>query len=73
MVSLAFGLAADLYITGEQALTETYGQDIASDVVKMNHHGKDTSNGKDFVQAMSPKIAVGCSTAWPAGQWQCGI
>lgn len=25
----------------------------------MNHHGKDTSNGKDFVQAMSPKIAVG--------------
>ena len=55
----SFWTSGDLYITGEQALTETYGQDIASDVVKMNHHGKDTSNGKDFVQAMSPKIAVG--------------
>ncbi len=55
----SFWTSGDLYITGEQALTETYGQDIASDVVKMNHHGKDTSNGKDFVQAMSPKLAVG--------------
>lgn len=55
----SFWTSGDLYITGEQALTEAYGGDIASDVVKMNHHGKDTSNGRDFVQTMSPKIAVG--------------
>lgn len=53
----SFWTSGDLYITGEQALAEAY--DIASDVVKMNHHGKDTSNGKDFVRATSPKIAVG--------------
>ena len=55
----SFWTSGDLYIPGEQALTERYGQEIASDVVKMNHHGKDTSNGKDFVQSLSPKVAVG--------------
>lgn len=55
----SFWTSGDLYVPGEQALVEKYGTDIASDVVKINHHGKDTSNCKDYVQTMSPKIAVG--------------
>ena len=55
----SFWTSGDLYITGEQRICEQYQEQIQSDVVKMNHHGKDTSNGRDFVGTLSPKIAVG--------------
>lgn len=55
----SFWTSGDLYITGEQRICELYGEQVRSDVVKMNHHGKDTSNGRDFVGTLSPKIAVG--------------
>ena len=55
----SFWTSGDLYISGEQSLIQASGSEIASDVVKMNHHGKDTSNGRDFVDAIQAKVAVG--------------
>lgn len=55
----SFWSSGDLYVSGEQKIIEKYGAELRSDVLKMNHHGKDTSNGKKFVQNMSAKIAVG--------------
>ena len=55
----SFWTSGDLYISGEQSLVQAHGEEIASDVVKMNHHGKDTSNGRDFVDAIQAKVAVG--------------
>ena len=55
----SFWTSGDLYVSGEEALVARYGDQIRSDVVKMNHHGKDTSNGRTFVQALDPVIAVG--------------
>lgn len=54
----SFWTAGDTYINGEQDIVAAYGADIQSDVVKMNHHGYDTSNNKDYVEALSPKVAV---------------
>jgi competence protein ComEC len=34
------------------------GDDSDIDVYKANHHGSDTSNGRAFVQALSPEVAV---------------
>lgn len=55
----SFWTSGDLYTTGEQRLVDSYGQAIQSDVAKMDHHSKDTSNCKAYVEALSPKIAVG--------------
>lgn len=54
----SFWSSGDLYTTGEGELVERYGDAIKSDVVKMNHHGKDTSNASKFVKAVQGKIAV---------------
>lgn len=34
------------------------GADSDVDVVKANHHGSDTSNGREFVRALDPEVAV---------------
>ena len=34
------------------------GADVRADVLKVGHHGSDSSTGKAFLQAVSPKIAV---------------
>ncbi len=34
------------------------GADISADVFKCGHHGSSTSNSKNFIRAVSPKIAV---------------
>lgn len=54
----SFWTAGDNYINGEQDIVATYGDAIRSDVVKMNHHGYDTSNSKEYIEALSPKVAV---------------
>lgn len=54
----SFWSSGDLYTTGEGELVDRYGDAIRSDVVKMNHHGKDTSNASKFVKAVQGKIAV---------------
>lgn len=55
----SFWTSGDLYVSAEEALLERYGTEIASDVVKLNHHGKDTSNGRSFAKAMNCLVAVG--------------
>lgn len=32
--------------------------DVSADVIKVGHHGSDTSSGKDFVESVSPDYAV---------------
>jgi competence protein ComEC len=47
----------DLYAAQEQILIDKYGEALKSDVVKLNHHGYDTSNTKAWITTVSPKIA----------------
>lgn len=54
----SFWTAGDTYVPGEQAIVAAYGDAIQSDVIKMNHHGYETSNNKDYVEALAPKVAV---------------
>lgn len=54
----SFWSAGDTYVPGEQSLVDSYGSAIQSDVIKMNHHGYETSNNKDYIEALSPKVAV---------------
>lgn len=49
----------DLYAGRELQLVEQYGEALQADVVKMNHHGRDSSNCKEWISAVSCKIAVG--------------
>ena len=55
----SFWTSGDLYTTAEKRLAEDYGAALHTDIVKMDHHGKDTSNCKAFVEALSPRAAVG--------------
>ena len=50
--------AGDLYTSGEDDVLEKHADSLQADVVKANHHGRDTSNQKDWVEAVSPKIVV---------------
>ena len=50
----SFWTSGDLYTTAEKRLAEDYGAALHTDIVKMDHHGKDTSNCKAFVEALSP-------------------
>ncbi len=54
----SFWTSGDIYITKEIDLVEKYGSELDSDVMKMNHHGYDTSNRNEFIAAVSPKVAV---------------
>ena len=55
----SFWTSGDLYVSGEEKIVELYGEEISSDVVKLNHHGKDTSNGRNFAKQMNCLVAVG--------------
>lgn len=55
----SFWTSGDLYISGEEALVARYGEQICSDIIKLNHHGKDTSNGRAFAKNMNCLMAVG--------------
>lgn len=48
----------DLYAAAERSLIEQYGEELQADVVKANHHGRDTSNTKKWIETVKPKIAV---------------
>ena len=53
-----FWTAGDLYTADEVVLAERYGDRMQCDVMKMNHHGKDTSSSKAFISAVKPLVAV---------------
>lgn len=48
----------DLYTPGEVDLMEKFGPALRSDVIKVGHHGSDTSSSKSFVKLVAPHIAV---------------
>ncbi|MEA5136700.1 MAG: MBL fold metallo-hydrolase [Candidatus Fimivivens sp.] len=51
----------DLYLGSEKELVEKYPQDVDVDIVKANHHGRDTSNSLKWVKAVSPQYVVAMS------------
>ena len=54
----SFLLAGDNYSGGEDRLVKAYGDELQSDVVKMNHHGYEASNTLPWVRAVKPLLAV---------------
>lgn len=49
----------DIYKQADKVLTETYGSELKSTVLKVPHHGEFyTANGPDFVKAVSPDVAI---------------
>ena len=63
VLKFSFGSASmlfmgDVYSPREAELLEKYGVELKADVLKVGHHGSDTSSGKSFIKAVSPKIAV---------------
>ncbi len=54
----SFWSSGDLYTFAEEEIVARHGEELDSDIMKMNHHGYDTSNGNAFIAAISPKVAV---------------
>jgi len=48
----------DVYTPQEVELSERYGAELKADVIKVGHHGSDTSSSKFFTKLVSPRIAV---------------
>ena len=53
----SFFFTGDAYKSVERKLIKS-GQEIDSDVLKVGHHGSKTSSDEEFIQAVSPEIAV---------------
>lgn len=53
----SFLMCGDMEKDAEQDLINS-GQDIKSDVFKLNHHGSKTSNTKEFLKAVAAKIYI---------------
>ncbi len=58
----SFLFGGDLYASQEAAILEKYADVLHVGVAKMNHHGYGTSNTREWVKAVSPKIAYGQMT-----------
>lgn len=53
-----FFFAADIQRPTETRIVDKYGSKLDVDLVKVPHHGNDTSSGSDFIKALSPKYTV---------------
>ncbi len=53
-----FILTGDSPVAIEKYLVQKYGKAIDCDVLKVGHHGSDTSSSPEFILAVSPKYAV---------------
>jgi len=51
-------LPGDLYIGGERSVLDRHEKDIQADILKIPHHGADTSSSSTFIKAVQPKVAV---------------
>lgn len=51
----------DLYSDGEYKVIEYAGDALDSDLVKANHHGRTTSNSKEWIAATTPRVVVATS------------
>jgi len=52
-------LTGDLYESREMELVKKYGDFLDVDLLKIPHHGHQTSTSEQFVRATSPEVAVG--------------
>jgi competence protein ComEC len=59
-------LPGDLEAPGEAALLAR-GADLSADVLKLPHHGSETSSGRAFLEAVSPLLAI--ASAPCRGRW----
>ncbi len=55
----------DLYRSQERDYVEQYGEKLDVDLIKANHHGKDTSNSKKWIEAASPQAVVAMNDKAP--------
>lgn len=67
VVKLSYGIHSFLLTGDAETLSEgemlNAGFNLDSDVLKVGHHGSDTSSSKEFLQAVSPKYAIiSCGT-----------
>ncbi len=51
-------LTGDIERTAEQLLIDRYGQDLASDILVVPHHGSNTSSSSAFLDAVKPRYAL---------------
>jgi len=50
-------LAGDLYTGGEKEIVDRYGEALDCDVMKVNHHGANTSSSSKWRKAVTPQIS----------------
>jgi len=53
-----FLLTGDLGHAGEFFLKNIYGEKLRSDILKLGHHGSDTSSHPEFLNVVKPEIAI---------------
>lgn len=53
----SFLFGGDAFLKAEAMMAEEYGELLQADVIKMNHHGTQISNGAAWIEATSPLIA----------------
>ncbi len=53
-----FMLTGDAGVGIEVYLVDTYGSVLQSEVLKLGHHGSDTSTSEDFLRIVAPRYAV---------------
>jgi competence protein ComEC len=49
-------LAGDLYVGGEKAVVDRWGEEVDCDFMKANHHGANTSSSSTWRKAASPEV-----------------
>ncbi len=54
-------LSGDIYIEVEYELIKEYADQLDVDLVKASHHGRNTSNSREWAQATSAKVVVATS------------
>ncbi|NLK67897.1 MAG: MBL fold metallo-hydrolase [Clostridiaceae bacterium] len=59
----SFLFTGDIYDQCEKELVEKYSDKLKVDVLKVPHHGSDTSSSNEFISAVSPSVSVITSNA----------
>lgn len=62
----SFFLGGDIFLDAEERLVEKYGDEMQTDVVKMNHHGYIYSEGPEWIKTVDAKIACGHMSSVPS-------
>jgi len=63
VMKLSYGASSmlfvgDVYTSHELDLIEAWGERLCVDVLKIGHHGSDTSSSKSWIRAVSPRVGV---------------